>query len=178
MNHGIDRRAFIVIALSVAACTSAAPTALGRCSPRRVLFICQFGTVKSAVARELLRRRAAERGMAIEVRSRGLTPEEHMSPALALAVQKDGIDTHTEPVRKLAAADVERADVVIFFDKLPPGFAPADLRDWSDLPSMNADYPAARAVLMERIDRLLDEAAGALPGKADRFESLGTSRLA
>lgn len=80
-----------------------------------------------------------------------------MSDGLVLALQKERIDPRADPLRKLAAADLPRADVVIFFDKLPPSFAAADLRDWSDLPSMNADYPAARAVLAERIDRLLDE---------------------
>ena len=41
-----------------------------------VLFVCLHGTVKSPIARELMRARARERGIAVEVRSRGIEPEE------------------------------------------------------------------------------------------------------
>jgi protein-tyrosine-phosphatase len=148
-----------VIALAAVFGTSfsVSSLALGRCRPRRVLFVCQFGTVKSPVAREHFRRRAAERGILVEAVARGITPQEHMSGDLRLALRKDGINVRADPLRPLAPVDARRADVLVFFDNLPPWIRTSDRRDWTDLPSMNSDYAAARSDLIGRIDRLLDE---------------------
>lgn len=125
-------------------------------APRQILFVCQFGTVKSPIARELLRRRAAERGIAVTVRSRGITPEPHISAELKQRLAREGLNPAGDPLRRLKRSDLASADVVIAFDRLPAGFHPRKLEDWSDLPSMNNDYDRARSVLDARLDRLLD----------------------
>jgi len=157
MTYMMSRRSVIVLATALGTAFSAPSTALARCRPRRVLFVCQFGTVKSPIARELFRRRAAERGIVVEALARGITPEEHMSGELRRALQKDGIDVRAEPLQRLARVDARQADILVFFDKLPPGLRAGDPRDWIDLPSMNSEYGAAKVDLMRRIDRLLDE---------------------
>ncbi len=137
----------------------AAPAvAKAACRAPGVLFVCPAGTVKSPIAREHLRRAAAARGLTVEVRSRGVEPADHVSPALAANLKADGIDTVTEPVRKLEAADIARADIVIAFDEaaLAPGMAHARL--W-DVPSWNSSYAEARAALTPRIDALVEELA-------------------
>ena len=58
---------------------------------KRVLFICQYGSVKSPIARELFRRRAKERGIAVIALSRGISPEAHIAPSLLAALKADGI---------------------------------------------------------------------------------------
>jgi len=129
-------------------------------TPRtRVLFICQYGTVKSAIAREVFRKRARERGIAVTSFSRGITPEEHVSPALRAHLKADGIDTAHDPVRMLAVDDLQSADIVVILNPLPKGMAATNIRDWTALPSMNDAYPAARADLLRRIDVLLDTIA-------------------
>lgn len=126
-------------------------------APPVVLFVCRFGTVKSAIAREFFRRRAMQRGIAVSAFSRGLTPAEHMSPALARALSAEGINTRADPVTPLAPADIARADLVVYFDPLPATLSVAHARDWTDLASFNEAYPQARQDLMRRIDGLLDE---------------------
>jgi protein-tyrosine-phosphatase len=127
--------------------------------PPRILFVCQFGSVRSPIARELLKRRAAERGISVAVQSRGITPEPHLSPELAATVEADKLDLASQPLRGLGQGDVDAADVVIHFDPLSAGLRVKNARDWSDIGSMNANYPAARANLMRRIDALIDELA-------------------
>lgn len=151
----LTRRA--VLALSAAAVGSIATGATARCRPARVLLVCQYGSVKSAVARELMKRRAAERGVAVEVRSRGTTPEEHVSPALAAALRADGVDTHAQPLTALAPADLKAADVIVGFEPAAASGLPAAALDWSDLPSFNTDYARARPMLTARVDALLDD---------------------
>lgn len=129
------------------------------CPPPEVLFICPAGTVKSAIARETLKRRAAERRIAIRVSSRGVHPEDHVSRELAAHLLADGIDPRAEPVRALAATDLSTPTVIIAFDEASqtPGLERA--RVWTT-PSWNETYAAAKADLAVRIDALLDELGG------------------
>ncbi len=66
------------------------------------------------------------------------------------------IDTTRQPLTALSADDLDAADLVIVFDPLPFNVPERKLLDWSDVPSMNSSYDAARLVLDRRIDALLD----------------------
>jgi len=127
---------------------------------KTILFVCQAGTVKSAIARELFRARASVRGIAINAISRGLKPEDHVSPALKAHLTADGIDTLRDPLRALDQATLDRADVVVLFDPLPPSLSRPDARDWTATPSMNDDYARSRAFMDAHIEALLTEIAG------------------
>ena len=151
--YTLQRRIFL-IALAAAACQMAA-TAKPLPQVPKVLFVCQYGTVKSPIARELLRRRAAERRVRVSAASRGITPEEHLSAEVRERLAREGLDVASEPLRKLSQADLHQADLVILFDRLPVSFAAGNVQDWSDLPSMLNSYPVARAELDRRIDALL-----------------------
>ncbi|MFL5297097.1 MAG: hypothetical protein ACJ798_12020 [Phenylobacterium sp.] len=151
-THILDRR-HVLGALGAFA---AAP-AIAACPPARVLFVCQFGTVKSPFARELLRRRARERGLAVSVSARGLTPADHATTAFLASARADGVDPRAEQVRRLEPRDLAQADVVVSFEPPQPAGLPG-ARDWSDTPSFG-DYPAARRNVLARIEALLDEIA-------------------
>jgi len=132
-----------------------APTAYGACSPPRVLFVCPAGAVKSAIAREALKAKASRRGVAVAVQSRGVQPQDHMTPVLAASLAADGIDPKAEPVRTFSRADLAGADIVVAFDEAADDPRLRGARRW-DVPSFR-DYPAARAALFARLDALLDE---------------------
>lgn len=136
------------------------PAAAGAkpCPPPRVLFVCPAGTVKSAIAREVLRRRAASERLAVEVRSRGVQVEDHVSPALAANLRADGIDLAAEPAQRLAPADIAWADLVIAFDEAAAAPGLAHARAW-DTPSWNSDYAGARLALSRHMDGLIAELA-------------------
>lgn len=147
-----DRR--LLLALPLLATPLAARGA--PCRAPVVLFVCPAGTVKSAIARESLKGRAAAEGLRLDVRSRGLAPEDHVSPALAVRLKADGIDTAAEPLGALTPADVAAADVVVAFDDAAAAAALKGARAWRT-PSWNADYDAAKADLAVRIDALVAE---------------------
>ena len=149
----VSRRALLLGLAAIAATGANTP-------PKpRVLFICQFGTAKSAIAREFFRRRARERGISVSAFSRGLTLEDHISPPLRTALREEGIDSAHDLARKLAKPDLRAADIIVFFNPLPPSLGPVAARDWMTLPSVNDNWPQARADLVQRIDALLDEIA-------------------
>ena len=156
LQHWSRRR---VMAAVLAVAASSACTHVETTRAPLVLFVCEFGTVKSAVSREVFRRRAAERKIAAAAFSRGLTVEDHASPVLQRMLAADGIDPKSDPAAPLTAADWQRADILVWFNPLPPQVRHPDMRDWSDLPSFNDRYTIARPLLERRIDLLLDELA-------------------
>ena len=131
--------------------------AFARIRPMSVLFVCQFGSVKSATARELFRKRAKERGIFVEARSRGITPEAHISPQLLAALTAEGINPAADPLTQLKRRDLRRADIVVIFDTPPKSWTGKHLHDWTDTGSLNQSYAAERPRLIKRIDDLVDE---------------------
>jgi len=150
MGLTISRR-FLVLLVAAAPIRSWAV-----CRPRRVLFVCPAGTVKSAIAREVLRSRTEAKGLSVEVTSRGLRPEDHVSSALATRLQADGIQPEREAALPLTAQDVQQADIVIAFDDAANAPTLQGARAWRT-PSWNSDYDAAKADLALRMDGLVAE---------------------
>ena len=125
----------------------------------RVLFICQFGSVKSAISRELFRRRAAERGITAIAVSRGIHPESHLDTQLRERLAGQSIDPARDGQHKLTRSDLRRADYTVLLDPLPPGWHGRVTRDWTDLGSFNQSYATEEPRVKAKIDQLLDEIA-------------------
>jgi protein-tyrosine-phosphatase len=152
----IHRRQLLAAAAALAA--TGARGEPSPCPPPRVLFVCPYGTVKSAIARETLRRRAGERDQAVQVQSRGLRLENHVTPQLAANLHADGLDPLAEPPRVLIDSDVRAADIVIAFDEAAGAPQLDHARVWTT-PSFVADYAGAKAALATWVESLLDELA-------------------
>lgn len=127
----------------------------GRASRPSVLFVCQYGSVKSAVAREMTRHRATDLGIGVDVLSRDITPQDHISPALAEHLAADDVNATSEPIRRLDEATLHRADIVVLLAPLPPEMTRVDARDWTAVPSPNHNYPEAKQFLAQHINALL-----------------------
>ncbi|MFZ5728954.1 MAG: hypothetical protein ACOY4G_06360 [Pseudomonadota bacterium] len=139
---------------------AAAPIGAGAaCPPTRVLFVCPAGTVKSAIAREALRVRIETARLNVVVLSRGLHPEDHLSPALATRLRADGLDPARETPLLLTVEDVAGADIATAFDDATNAPSLAKARPWRT-PSWNADYDAAKTDLAVRLDALIAELRG------------------
>ena len=124
-----------------------------------VLFVCQFGSVKSPLARELFRRRAKERGLSVTAISRGITPESHVSPLLAQSLTREAIDIDRDGLHRLDPHVLHTATITVLFDPLPSGWPARRVHDWTDTGSLNQNYEAEKPRLIARIDALLDEIA-------------------
>lgn len=153
-----DRRR---IALSLGAISFLLPSVCATakpCTVTRVLFICPKGSVKSAIAREELRRLAKARGLAVEVQSRGISPENDITPTLAKNLRKEGINPLADPIRRFSPEDATRSDITIAFDEAAtaPGLERA--RVWHS-PSWMEDYGNAKRTMDGRIKNLADELA-------------------
>ena len=151
----LTRRGWLVAAVAVAA-TPAWASVNGAARPR-ILFVCEAGTVKSPMARELFRRRARDRGIAVDAFSRGLHLADHVSAGLRHRLLADRIDTMAEAPQTLTPDDWRSASIVVAFNPLPALVDRGDVLDWTDVGSMNDDYDRSLADLNQRIERLLDD---------------------
>ena len=151
------RRMVLATGLALAAVGTSVDAGRRAEAPTRVLFICDFGTAKSAIARELFRRRVQERGVAATAFSRGLAIEDHVTPRLRERLAQDGIDPARDAPMKLAPGDLAKADVIVSFAKLPDPVAKSLMRDWTSLGSVVTDYEHSMPDLKARIDRLIDD---------------------
>lgn len=104
----------------------------------------------------MLRAEARRRGLAMDVRSRGVAVEDHISDTLKARLRADSLNPAAEPARALAQADVAGADLVVAFDAAAGDLRLSKARVWST-PSWNADYDAAKADMQTRIAALTDE---------------------
>lgn len=147
----------------------AAPPAAAALSPPQaplVLFVCQAGTVKSAIARELFLRRARERSITVAAFSRGISPADHVSPQLAQRLAAKDIDSARQPPLQLAQADLDKADVIVVFDPIPASMKTRSVRDWTAQPAFNDQFDQAWPWLEVRIGQLLDELSHRATGNA------------
>jgi Low molecular weight phosphotyrosine protein phosphatase len=158
-QNPICRRSVITAALCFSGIAATGCFANARAKRPAILFVCQAGTAKSAIAREIFKKRAKERGIDTKVFSRGLLIEDHISPELRQKLLADGIDTTAESARTLIPSDWAAADIMVIFNPLPTSINHADVRNWSDVPSVNGDYVNALALIVQRIDLLLTEIA-------------------
>jgi len=101
-----------------------------------------------------LKQRAQALGLVLEVRSRGVHPEDHVSPGLATRLQADGIDLAAQALTPLSQDDLAWADHIIGFDSAlqAPGMSRAEA--W-EIPSWNEAYDQAKAALIPHVDALL-----------------------
>lgn len=151
-----DRRTLIAVGALLAVFPD---SVMARRKPPVILFVCQAGTAKSAIARELFRKRAIARGISVVAFSRGLQIEDHVSQGLRQSLVADGIETRRDGFSVLKARDLRAADTVVTFTPIPAPLQSGKLLDWSAVPSVNDSYAAARADLDRRIEALLDAIA-------------------
>jgi protein-tyrosine-phosphatase len=117
-----------------------------------------MGSVKSAIAREKLRKEVKARGLPVIVQSRGVTPANDISPGLAARLKEEGINPLADPIGRFTKADAERSDVVIAFDEAASAPGLEHAQKWHS-PPWNDDYAHAKAVMDSRIPALAKELA-------------------
>jgi protein-tyrosine-phosphatase len=156
MAPALTRRIFVIAAMAVAGPAWTAPPP---CRKAKVLFVCPAGTVNSAIAREYLRQRAAERGVAVDVQSRGVNPEDHLTPALLERLKAEGINPRSEPISRMTMGDAVQNDIIVAFDEAAQAPGMEHARPWS-IPSWNNRYAEAKSALLPKIDALIAELSG------------------
>ena len=126
---------------------------------QKVLFVCLHGAAKSVLAAADFERMARERGLRVTAESAGTVPDPAMAPPVVAALKAEGVDLAGHRPRLVTREMAAGAARVVAFGCDLGTAAPAGVRveQWADVPAVSDGLPAARAVIRQHLERLLDE---------------------
>jgi arsenate reductase len=126
-----------------------------------VVFVCEHGSAKSVIAATELRRMAKEKGLNLNVLSRGTNPDSEVPKPVREGLRADGYDVDNVKPIKVSEADFKGASkIVTFGPDLKPWIADGTpVEDWSATPSVSEDYRKARDSIRKQLEVLLKELA-------------------
>jgi len=150
----------VAVALGAQATQSLAAETAGE--PKRVVFVCEHGSVKSLVATVYFNRLAEQRGLPYRAMARGTAPDSTVPSPVAEGLHGDGFDVAGFVPRLLRASDIDGIALIVSFDQdvttTVGGRAP--YRKWDDLPGVLTDYGRGRDAIVSHVDALLSTLAG------------------
>ena len=125
---------------------------------QKVLFVCLHGAAKSVLAAADFERMAKARGLPISAESAGTEPDAEIAPSVLAALKAEGVDMAGRTPRLVTREMVAGASRVVAFGCGLGAAAPdgAMIEQWENVPAVSAGLPAARAVIREHLERLLD----------------------
>lgn len=128
-------------------------------TPTRIAFVCEHGAAKSVIAAEHYRALAANRGRTVVARPFGIDPDPEVPSHVVEGLRRDGIDVSGRSPARLSPESLADADLIVVIGcELPAAGAPSvPVVRWDGVPAVSDGYDVARAVIVERVQRLLDE---------------------
>jgi arsenate reductase len=148
----------VIKSRSLAAAVTLLFASVGSAQERTVVFVCQYGTVKSLIAIEHFNKLARERGLNVAAVSRGTRPDSVVPGPVRQGLQSDGFDIAFFRPRRFETSDIASALLVVAIDAdvhAVVGGARPIVR-WDGLPSVSANYSAGRTAIVSRVTRLVD----------------------
>ena len=161
---GIMAKASFVVLILLTAVSTNLPAQPSQKAPAttKIVFVCEHGSAKSVIAAAHCRRLAQERGLNLEIVSRGSTPDAEIPPGVRNGLKADGIDVGTLKPAPVTWSDLQGASKIISFGPDLSSLAGGKpVEDWSATPAVSTDYQAARSYIVKRIQQLLDQVAKA-----------------
>jgi protein-tyrosine-phosphatase len=128
-----------------------------------ILFVCEHGVGRSALAAAYFDRLARRRGLEHRAQFRYSGDLDPVLPPTVLAgLAEDGFDTRLMTPAAITAADLGTAErVIVMGCSLPARQLFADkFVDWQDIPAPTANYGAARDDISARVESLIASLAG------------------
>jgi protein-tyrosine-phosphatase len=124
-----------------------------------VVFVCEHGSAKSVIAAAELARMAKEKGLDLNIVSRGTNPDAEIPALVRDGLKADGLDIGKMKPVKISQDDLKGATKIVTFG---PDLAPwlptgAKAADWSATPSVSENYRAASDYIKKQLAPLLRE---------------------
>jgi arsenate reductase len=123
-----------------------------------VLFMCPHGAAKSLLASAYFQKMAKDRGLNVVVDSAGTDPDPLLAPAVVAHLTKNGYTIPIAKPRRVTAADLAKADVVVSMGCDLSGLPvrKGALRAW-DVPDLSAGFTRADDEIRARVIALVEE---------------------
>jgi len=125
-----------------------------------VVFVCEHGSAKSVIAAMEFERMAKEKGLNLNILTRGTKPDAEVPKIVRDGLKADGYDVGNLKPTKVSQRDLKGAvKIVTFGPDLRPWLdgGSAAVSDWSATPSVSEDYRAAREYIRQQLQVLLKD---------------------
>jgi arsenate reductase len=125
---------------------------------KRVVFVCEHGSVKSLIAATYFNQSAKARGLAVTAVARGTAPEPTVPRIVQEHLNADGTSVSGFVPQLFRSADLDGASLAVSFDQdiAPIVAGRVPLLHWDNLPGVLADYPHGRDAIVKKVDALLE----------------------
>jgi protein-tyrosine-phosphatase len=126
--------------------------------PRIIVFVCEHGAAKSVIAAAYFNNLAGERGLEFRAIARGTDPDHELSAQAVAGLRADGLTPAESLPQKLSMEDVDSAQRVVSFCRLPEEYQKkAIIEQWERIPPVSENYEEARDAILERLDELINK---------------------
>ena len=127
--------------------------------PQKVVFVCEHGAAKSIIAKAEFERIARQKGLSVEVVSRGTVPDAEIASGVRQGLLADGTDLGPIKPVKISAKDLQNTTAIVTFGPDLSEWLPKGVKtlDWSVTPSPSKDYKQARDYIRKQVEALADQ---------------------
>ena len=130
-------------------------------SKTTILFVCEHGAAKSVIAAAYFNKLASEKRLNLQAIARGTNPDKELSPKAVKGLMEDGLQSTETTPQKLLPVDIEFAQRIITFCKLPEEYRlTAEIEQWDGVPPVSENYKIARDAILDHLTHLMVDITG------------------
>ena len=145
----------IVVACGFFACET--PKESKEKESKEIVFVCTHGAARSPIAAAYFNKLAKENGLNYYAVFRGTEPDTSLTKETVYGLTKDGFETSNWKPEKVSDQDVETAHKIVTFDcSIPSAKFSEMVVEWNGTPSISEDYNAARDVIKDKVEKLIE----------------------
>ncbi len=121
-----------------------------------IIFVCEYGAAKSIIAAAYFNKLASEIRLDTRAIARSTHPDQELSPKAITGLGADGLTPTESAPQKLSLVDVQSAQRIVAFCKLPEEYQnKVAIEQWDGVPPVSENYEMARDAIIERIHKLM-----------------------
>ena len=122
----------------------------------KIVFVCEHGAARSTIASVYFNKRAREENLPYRSVFRGLDPDPVITTQTIAGLRRDGFETDELSTSLLTPHDTVSTFLMISLDCHLPSYYVTD-HNWTGIPPISEDYPAARDEILRHVDELIIE---------------------
>ena len=124
---------------------------------KKVMFVCEHGAARSAIASAYFNQLAKEKGLRYNAIFRGVQPDTVLTKGTREGLAADGFDVRGWAPAKVTAIDVQKSDRIVTFDCAVPLPDKKSVDRWDGIPPVSSDYNTARQQIKAKVEKLVEE---------------------
>jgi len=146
----------LLLALFAVEAASGQKQTTNESAPRKVVFVCEHGAALSVVSAAYFNKLAQEQHLTFHAVSRGVTPQESLSPQATAGLKNDGLAPEIQKPLGVSKAELGEAGRVVTFCPIPEKYASkTPVENWSDVTWGPGSYEKSRDAILKHMQELL-----------------------